>query len=256
MNHRRIAAALALASLLVLLFATPAFASPTGPRMPGPKRGTSTNWSGYAAETNLSSPQSGAVSDVKATWTVTTVTPTAMNSWSSTWVGIDGYSSGSVEQIGTEADWYNGTPVYYAWYEMYPKASVTIRALTIRPGDVISAEVNYSSSRKSSGFTLTLKDVTTGKSFSTLMKSNAKRSSAEWVVEAPWSGGVLPLANFGTVPFSSASATINGHTGGISDAAWQNDPITMVSSSGHTLAVPSALSLAGSSFSDTWYGSN
>ena len=35
--------------------------------------------------------------------------------------------------------------------------------------------------------------------------SNAKRSSAEWIVEAPSSSsGILPLANFGSVTFTSA----------------------------------------------------
>ena len=43
--------------------------------------------------------------------------------YSSVWVGIDGYSSNTVEQIGTEQDVSaNGKTSYYAWYEMYPQA--------------------------------------------------------------------------------------------------------------------------------------
>src|SRR5262249_12809231 len=40
----------------------------------------------------------------------------------------------------------------------------------------------------------------------------AARSSAEWIEEAPSSGGVLPWANFGSVTFSNLSATIGGST--------------------------------------------
>lgn len=57
------------------------------------------------------------------------VTPT---SYSAFWVGLDGYSSKTVEQIGTEADCKGATPSYYAWYEFYPKFPV-INVLPIKP---------------------------------------------------------------------------------------------------------------------------
>jgi hypothetical protein len=238
----------------VMLVAVPAYAAPGAPRIPGLRLSTSTNWSGYAVETNLVSPQINAVTDVKGSWTVTAVTKTSVNAYSASWIGIDGYSSGTVEQIGTEADWVNGQAVYSAWYEMYPKWSKTISTLTIKPGDVMTAEVKYTSQK---AFVLTLKDTTTGKSFTTTQKSgSAKRSSAEWIVEAPWSGGTLPLANFGVIPFTGAAATINGHGGAIDDPLWQYDPLTMVGSSGNTLATPSLLSLYGSAFSMTWQDCN
>src|SRR5262249_49358771 len=63
----------------------------------------SLNWSGYAAETNLSAPASNAVTQVSGSWNVPTVTGRT-NAYSSVWVGIDGYSSSSVEQLGTEQD--------------------------------------------------------------------------------------------------------------------------------------------------------
>src|SRR5207249_3042592 len=60
--------------------------------------------------------------------------------------------------------------------------------------------------------------------------------------EAPSSiGGVLPLANFGTVNFSNASATINGTTGAIDNPAWQNASINMVSKNGAVEAKTGAL---------------
>src|SRR5439155_9436556 len=70
--------------------------------------GTSQNWSGYAAETSLSSPQDGAVTDVKGSWIVPAVTASSSSkTYSSAWLGIDGYSDGTVEQIVTEQDWSN-----------------------------------------------------------------------------------------------------------------------------------------------------
>ena len=105
----------------------------------------STNWSGYAAETNLITPASNAVTSVSGSWTVPKVTGKT-SEYSSVWVGIDGYSSNSVEQLGTEQDTSrSGATTYYAWWEMYPNPSVQITSMTISPGDSISASVTYSS---------------------------------------------------------------------------------------------------------------
>src|SRR5437016_1476144 len=75
------------------------------------------NWSGYSVDTAAS-----AVSDVKGTWTVPTVSvlPGTKTYYAASWIGIDGDISNTVEQIGTDSDQINGQPAYYAWYEMYP----------------------------------------------------------------------------------------------------------------------------------------
>ena len=212
------------------------------------KDGLSTNWSGYAAVLgNLSSPQSGVVTDVKGTWAVQAVdcSLSTTSTYSSAWVGIDGYVSNSVEQLGTEHDCINGKAQYYAWYEMYPKPSIKV-ALPVQPGDVMNGEVKYANGQ----FTLTL--MSSRGAFKTTQRSNkAARSSAEWIVEAPFSGGVLPLANFGTLPFINATATINGVTSGV--AGFVNDQINMVSSDGSvTKALTSPLASDGASFSVSW----
>lgn len=158
------------------------------------------------------------------------------NAYSSFWIGIDGYSSGTAEQIGTDSDTSSGVPQYYAWYEMYPKYPVNLN-LKISPGDDMSGEVKYLGSNK---FLLTITDMTTGTTFSTTQKSSGKRPSAEWIAEAPSSrSGVLPLADFASVFFSGSQATLNGHTGTISDSAWKYDAITMTTSSGTTKVQPS-----------------
>ena len=40
------------------------------------------------------------------------------------WVGIDGFSDGTVEQLGTAAQCYEGVTYYYVWYEMFPAGTV------------------------------------------------------------------------------------------------------------------------------------
>src|SRR2546425_108089 len=212
--------------------------------------GTSQNWGGYAVESDFNAPLRGAVSDVKGTWTVPGVSSSgSTHTYSSIWVGIDGYSDNTVEQTGTEQDWTPNGAVYYAWFEMYPKFGYRILNFPVQPGDTISAEVNYIGNNL---FKLTIANLTRNHTFSTTQRHKAQRSSAEWIVEAPSSGGILPLADFGTVTLTGCLASLNGHVGSISDPAWQNDPITMAHSDGIIKAQPSSLSSGGDRFSFTW----
>jgi hypothetical protein len=198
---------------------------------------TSSNWSGYAVT-------GGRFTTVSATWTQPavncSVTPTG---WSSFWVGLDGDTTNTVEQTGTEADCSSGTAVYSAWYEMYPKFPKNY-ADTVRPGD------NFSSSVTTDGrgnFTLTLSDTTRGWSHTTSARlKSAKLGSAEVIAEAPSSsGGVLPLADFGTAGFSGMKvngATVTSSTAGL-------DRIDMASG-GTTKA--STGNISNGAFSVTW----
>jgi hypothetical protein len=206
---------------------------------------TSVNWSGYAVETNLASPQAFAFSDVQATWIVPSLSPSAssnQNAYSSTWIGLDGDSSKTVEQIGIEQDFVNGKAVYYAWYEMYPKSPVKLDLGLIQARDTISAEVKYLGNNT---YQLTIDDVTNGHSSTIQVSSKLPiRSSAEWIEESTGR-----LADFNTVTFTNASATAGNITGPISDPAWQTDQITLVSKSGGVIAAPTPLSNSGSGFS-------
>ena len=239
-----------LASLLLFFTsALPSFAQVQhGPRIIL-KNGTSTNWSGYAALTDLVNPASNAVSDVKGTWTIPSVSCTGVttSTYSSAWVGIDGYSNSSVEQTGTEHDCINGAPSYYAWYEMYPKPGYRVN-LAVNAGDSITGEVLYTGNGK---FVLTLTNNTTHKTFSTTQRSNkAQRQSAEWIVEAPWSGGVLPLANFGTLNLTGSYASILS-TNLVPLGSLVSDKIDMANTDGTIKASTSAIT-GGTDFSVTW----
>lgn len=185
-------------------------------------RGTSTNWSGYAID------GSGAT-HVIGTWTQSAVAcAPGETSWSSPWVGIDGDTSGTVEQTGTDGDCNNGVSTYYAWYEMYPKSLVEL-PMPVHPGDSFTGEVTYNAN---STFTLKLTDNTTGAIYSTSQVARkASRSSVEWIVEGPSSG---LLSDFGPVPFTSTAANISGASGSVATAS----TITMVNRAGAVRAKP------------------
>jgi hypothetical protein len=233
----RLAAMAAVVACGVLALAPSAFGTPTHAPNHKVSHSTSTNWSGYAVTGST-------YTSVSANWAQPSVncslTPTG---WSSFWVGLDGDTSSTVEQTGTEADCSSGRPVYSAWYEMYPKSPVNF-------SNRVSAGDHFTGSVTTDGrgsFTLTLVDSTQGWTQTNAARlKHARLSSAEVIAEAPSSsGGVLPLADFGSVGFGSASvnrATLTSSTPGI-------DPITMASGS-TVRAKPSTLN--NGSFSVAW----
>jgi hypothetical protein len=189
----------------------------------------SSNWAGYAAHGSGASYRSVQGSWVQPSATCVRGTPT----YSSYWVGIGGYSSASqaLEQVGTEVDCGSlGRVSSSAWYELVPAPSVPV-PLTVRPGDVMQAAVSVSGR----SVNVTLNDVTRGQGFHKTIRASALDvSSAEWIVEAPSeciganSCQTLPLANFGSATFSSASTqTISGRVGTIANPAWQTTKISL-----------------------------
>ena len=252
MRSVRLVAALLLTGLVAASLAAGSSASPSSRTAAVLKHGppaflighsSSLNWSGYSSYSST-----GTFTDAKGSWTQPPATCSTKTSYSSFWVGLDGYNSNSVEQLGTEADCSRGRPVYYAWWEMYPNPSNTVRGFTVTPGVTYSAEVRYNGG---GSFSLSLSGG--GQSFTTTQTlSNPSLSSAEWIAEAPSlctrSCRVLPLTNFGTVNFSGSSA--NGNA--INNSAWSYDPLTMVTSGSTVKAAPSGLDASGSAFSVTW----
>jgi hypothetical protein len=214
--------------------------SPAGHGLPRNQQ-QSSNWSGYAA--------TGSFTSVSANWTEPTGHCTSATRYSSFWVGLDGFNSNTVEQTGSEVDCSGGRPVYYSWYEMYPAFPVNF-SNTVRPGDKFFGSVTFNGG---SSYTLVLQDITQGwKHTVNKSLSGAANSSAEVIAEAPCctaSGGILPLANFGTVNFSNGKA--NGSAIGNSSPV----QIDMVDNSGRLKDQTSALS-GGGSFSDTWLRAN
>jgi hypothetical protein len=186
---------------------------------------------------------SGAYTAVSASWTAPAVTCTA-TAFASFWVGLDGYTSDSVEQIGTEADCSGKTAVYDGWYDMYPAPPVVFSS-PVQPGDAISASVTFSGTQT---YTLVLKDSTQGWTHTvTKNESGLARSSAEVITEGPSASGLL--ADFGTVSYTGCD--VNGTSLG------QQSPTRLVitNSSGRALDTTSPITAAGS-FHNTWLRSS
>jgi len=175
------------------------------------------NWSGYA----IGHYQTGQnYTSAQGSWVVPTVTFGATQSstseqYSATWVGIGGFcmnalctrSDRTLIQLGTSQ--YvssSGATSYFAWYEMLPQAPVTITAITVSPGDQISASLQCVSacSAKKQGWQLSMTNTTTGQNWSQKFTYASSLASAEWIEEAPYSNGVLPLADFNVVGIASS----------------------------------------------------
>ncbi len=212
---------------------------------------TTGNWSGYAVTGT-------AFTKAEASWIVPAVTCKSGTEYAVFWVGLDGYSSSTVEQTGTEAVCNGTTATYSAWYEFCcTEPIITIPSMKVEPGDIMSASVVYNTS--TGKFTLRIIDETTGKKFSTSAAvAGAARSSAEWIAEAPSSGIILPLADYGTVLFGKDSTNIAGTN--VATNSTTHGPIGKFSTieqitmekKGVVESVPSNLSSDGTSFSVSW----
>jgi hypothetical protein len=207
------------------------------------------NWAGYAATGGT-----GSVTQVTGSWNQPSVTCGKGTTLAAFWIGIDGYTSSTVEQDGTLAQCSHGTATYYSWWETYPANAVQTWA-TIKAGDSFTSTVTYNSAAGT--FTMSLKDTTSGTSWSkTSSNSGASENSAECIAERPAgasnSSGLYALSKFGTMTFSTCGATISGTTGGIGTFSTVT-AITMVSypSGTRTLATVSSLS-SNTKFTVTW----
>lgn len=237
---------------------------------------SSANWAGYVVGTDGNADSQ--FSSVSGSWTEPSPNCSNGQGYAAFWVGLGGAGqqsesvgtadeSEALEQVGTEADCTGGgTADQFAWYELVPSAPVRLD-LPIAPGDHISAQVTVSGTN----VTVALSDSTTGGSVTkTLQMGNPDVSSAEWIAEAPsscdGSGNCqpLPLDDFGSLGFSDASATAEGHTGTISDPDWTAQPVELgggsygggfASDGSEGGAAPSGLSSDGSSFSVSWLSS-
>jgi hypothetical protein len=162
---------------------------------------TSDSWAGYASAGGR-----GRYMHVSASWVQPALncsrTPFAHAEF---WAGLDGWGSDTVEQTGIDADCSYGTPIYQAWYQLWPKRKVWYSNV-VNPGDKISASVTADGNGH---FILNLVDSRerwTHRKPATFRR--ARLVSAEVIVEAPayTQGDPLTLSDFGTVSFTGTSA--------------------------------------------------
>ncbi|WP_375478986.1 G1 family glutamic endopeptidase [uncultured Jatrophihabitans sp.] len=202
----------------------------------------SLNWAGYIrGGTGLTS--------ASGSWTVPTLT-TTHGGYSSTWVGIDGATSGDryLIQTGTEADVSGGRRTYRAWWEVITPSDVApetvFAGLTIRPGDAITASVRKA---KTGRWTMRLGDATTGHSASKTVSFAGPGHSAEWIQEDTDVNGAISTApDWGSVTFHALK--LNGSN----PKLVASEAVDIVDSHGTREASTSAPTKSGNGFTVTW----
>jgi hypothetical protein len=222
----------------------------------------SNNWSGYNQGTVE---QNGKLFNaVSGTWVVPTATShkSGENEYSSSWVGIGGgcitadcsVTDGTLIQAGTEQDVNSkGHASYSEWWELIPAPSVTISGLQVRAGDQMFVSISEVAPN-SEVWTILVKNLTMGKSFSMTVPYTSTHATAEWIEETPVvidSNGnvsVGPLPNLGSVHFSAAT---NGANAGLK----ASEEIQLVDFNGAALATPSAPNRSKNAFNDCTYAS-
>jgi hypothetical protein len=193
---------------------------------------SSPNWSGYAGTTTNANQVSG-------DWTVPAVSKTKGNTYSSTWVGIDGFTNGDLIQTGTEQDWVNGRAVYDAWWEILPAAETVITSMTVRPGDSMQADIYYAGGGQ---WWISIEDVTELEPFSILKNYSGEYDSVEWIQEATEVNGVIATeAHYSEYTFTNAE--FDG--GGI---AFTNGNRGVMVQKGKQVSTPSLPGKAGNDF--------
>jgi Peptidase A4 family len=212
---------------------------------------SSFNWAGYVATGET-------YNYVVGSWTVPTANcGTIFNNFtfastSATWVGLDGYGSGPVEQIGTDTNCVANQGAYWAWFEMYPHAPVLINVFSnpVSAGDKMDGMVTYAGAPGC--YTLRLWDETKHWYYETTQYvAGATGASAEWITEQPNAVG-LPLTNFGLVTFTNAYAGSNRSVYPTPISYHPNVALNMVGRDGTWKALTFPLSPDGTSFSTLW----
>lgn len=208
-------------------------------------------WAGYAVNGSI-----GSVEDVQASVEVpfyTCPTPSATSSAAAAfWVGIDGYGSNTVEQVGVLVDCTPGHTGYFTFWESYPTRAYTHPTAIARQNDILNLEVKFDGTE----FIGTINDATQGWTYTdTNHVPNAQRLSAEWIAEAPTAdnGFVTPLTDFGKVFFYNCHATMGSRNGPME--SFPLVQITMIDNAQRARAEP-VLPVAGdgASFSVWWLG--
>src|SRR3954469_20856777 len=265
MRMTRLALAGAAGLALTLAAASPAGARSTSHnRTIGLVRGAhatvdttqSSNWSGYnkgMLETG------GGFHSISGQWTVPAATQhtKGQDEFSSSWIGIGGgcldtscsATDSTLIQAGTEQDVAaDGTASYSTWYELIPAPSLST-PLAVKAGDVVASTIGETAPEV---WSISLKNVTTGQSWSTTVPYPSTYATAEWIGEPPLTfgtsgAGLSSLPNLGTVHFTGSA--VNGANAALNPA----EEMQLVDSNGNPIATPSAPSASKDAFNDcTW----
>jgi hypothetical protein len=233
---------------------------PTSAVSPGGEVGSaSINWSGFADTPTATNGPASSVDSVSADWTIPQVNCLSgqyrnQDAFLANWVGLDGYTSDTVEQLGTATQCYEGVEYYYDWVEMFPANTVeygTTQCINNnvdcpRPGDRIAASVvETPGTGGNNNYTFKLTDFNQpDESFYvpnlTCPASECLNTSAEWIVERPafelpFGAQILPQAYYGQTGFTNGTVgvgnrvtTIDRYQGTVNDIQMVDDSIGYV----------------------------
>jgi hypothetical protein len=217
----------------------------------------STDWSGYVAAGNKGVSIRYLTADFNVPSLNCAASPVGTEGTGvGQWIGFDGFSTQTLEQVGVGASCVSGAPEYYAWYDMAPSPAVAYDG-PINPGDAITASVYYNVSNGE--YTLYLEDDTAGAGINanaTCPSGSVCHSASAEVItevtgEGPSQGG--DLADFAMENITDTGLTSHdGYHGSLAASKlWSSNQMVMVDSSFVTMAQPSAL-YGGLAFSDAW----
>jgi hypothetical protein len=210
------------------------------------KTNQSSNWSGY----NQGAVEQGGklFHSITGYWTVPAATQHTKGQaeYSADWIGIGGgcvdasctVTDPTLIQTGTEQDVSaSGASSYSAWYELIPAPSLTVTTVHPHPGNRMFASISTVASN-ADVWTITIKDVTTGQSYTTTVPYTSTQDTAEWIEETPLiigtNGGFAALPNLTSPKFDRAT------TNGAPAKLKSSEEMQLVNSSGKVIADPSA----------------
>ncbi len=146
-----------------------------------------------------------------------------------------------------------GRASYSAWWELIPAPSITISGFPVRAGDKMFVSISENPTG-SNVWTILVKNLTTGKTFTQTVPYSSTHATAEWIEETPvviddqGNVSIGPLPSLGAVKFTGAT------TNGTSAALKAPEAIQLVDFNGAVLATPSAPK-GGTAFNDCTYAS-
>jgi hypothetical protein len=209
------------------------------------------NWSGYVATAP------GQYTSVSASWVVPSVSTSSPPAYSSAWIGIGGWNSTRLIQVGTDQDVLNnGSAVYFAWREVYPGPVFLIGYVS--PSDSIAATISQVSANASMWRMLVMRNSATFLDLTLRARvSVTSQKTADFIVERPAiqvgrRDQLTALGNFGTVTFSQCS-TNQGALVSLTSAVM----VVMTgsgNSTGQYLAQPGTLEASNDSFTVRYSG--
>jgi hypothetical protein len=205
----------------------------------------SSNWFGY----NQGAVEQGGklFNSITGYWTVPKATQHTKGQAeaSSDWIGIGGgcidagctVTDPTLIQTGTEQDVSaSGAGSYYAWYELIPAPSLEITGMKVSPGDRMFASI-AALAGYSEVWTITIKDLTKGESYSTTLPYSSSHATAEWIEETPLeigtNAGFSDLPNLTNPEFDQG--TVNGANPGLKTS----EEMQLVNSNGQVIGTPS-----------------